>query len=70
MTTFNSENMYDGYIQKLKEDYGFKQVLFTRNTRDFIFFECLKDGAIIEIRFNISDQWFEVCLSPTRWEPI
>jgi hypothetical protein len=66
MTTFNSNNMYNDLINELKTTYEFDQVLFTENTKDMVFFECLKDGEIYEARYIISDQEFEF-FDGERW---
>lgn len=60
----------DKVIEEFKEDiqktFGFKQVLFKSNDQYFVNFEGLKDGKVVEIRYNIKDEEYEI-FDGNRW---
>jgi hypothetical protein len=66
MTIVNDSSMFDDHISYLKSEFEFDQVLFKSNNKYFILFEGLKDGEVVELRFNISDQTYEV-YDGNRW---
>jgi hypothetical protein len=69
MTTYNDSNMFDIYISELKTTYKFDQVVFKRNNNYYVFFEGLKNGLIIELRYNIENKNFEA-YDYSKWLPL
>jgi hypothetical protein len=67
MTTINKDNV-EGYISELKTTYAFDQVVFARNNNYFVYFEGLKNGVIVEIRYNIEYKNFEA-FDYSKWVP-
>ncbi|SDM79137.1 hypothetical protein SAMN04487897_10157 [Paenibacillus sp. yr247] len=69
MTTYNVSNMFDGYLSELKTTYKFDQVVFERNNKYYVFFKGLKNGLIIDLRFNIDNKNFEA-YDYSKWSPL
>jgi hypothetical protein len=62
--------MYETYLSELlKTTHAFDQVVFARNTNFFVFFQGLKNGAIVEIRYNIENKNFEA-FDYSKWLPM
>ncbi|SEB42909.1 hypothetical protein [Paenibacillus sp. GP183] len=62
--------MYESYLSELlKTIHAFDQVVFARNTNNFVFFEGLKNGVIVKIRYNIEDKHFEA-FDYSKWLPL
>jgi hypothetical protein len=68
MTTINKAS-FEGYISELKTTFSFDQVVFARTNNYFVYFEGLKDGLIVEIRYNIEDKKFEA-FDYSKWSPL
>jgi hypothetical protein len=59
-----------GYlIELLKTTHAYDQVVFARNTNNFVFFEGLKNGVIVKIRYHIEDKNFET-FDYSKWNPM
>jgi hypothetical protein len=69
MTIINEGNIFGRYISELKKTYKFDIVVFARYNKYFVYFEGLKNGGIVQIRYNIEDQIFEV-FDYSNWLPI
>jgi hypothetical protein len=61
------ENSY--IIELLKTAHAYDQVVFARNSNNFVFFEGLKNGVIGKIRYNIEDKNFEA-FDYSKWVPL
>jgi hypothetical protein len=69
MTTIIKDNRFEGYISKLKTNFAFDQVVYARNNNYFVYFEGLKNGVIVEIRYNIKDKNIEA-YDYSKWNPL
>jgi hypothetical protein len=61
------ENSY--LMELLKTNHAFDQVVFARNNNHFVYFEGLKNGVIVEIRYHIEDKNFEA-FDYSKWNPM
>jgi hypothetical protein len=61
--------MNESYISELKTTFAFDQVVFARSNNYFVYFEGLKNGVIIEIRYNIEGKNFEA-FDYSKWLPL
>jgi hypothetical protein len=69
MTTYNDGKMFDGYLSELKTTYEFDQVVFVRHNNYFVYFKGIKNGVIIEVRYNLKDKKFEA-FDYSKWLPL
>ncbi|MNI18897.1 hypothetical protein D3C73_723180 [compost metagenome] len=69
MTTINKAPLFDSNITELKTTYAFDQVVFARTNDYYIYFEGLKSGVIVEIRYNIQEQKYEKS-DYSKWSPL
>jgi hypothetical protein len=56
-------------MELLKTTHEFDQVVFARNSNNFVYFEGLKNGVIVEIRYHIENKNFEA-FDYSKWNPM
>ncbi|TXK72423.1 hypothetical protein [Paenibacillus sp. N3.4] len=69
MTTLHETNTFDHHMRELKTTHAFDQVVFARSNDYFVYFEGLKSGVIVEIRYNIEANRYEAS-DYSKWLPL